>query len=95
MYAIALLAIGAIHLVTQHFPAGLLPVPATLPGKIVLANINGVAMVLAAIWILLKPHDYRGRWPPPSSGYCCWYWYTCPSYYPNWTMEANGLPPWK
>jgi uncharacterized membrane protein len=58
-YAIALLAISIIHLVFQHFPNGLLPVPATLPGKTLLANINGSTMVLVAIWMLLKPQSHQ------------------------------------
>jgi uncharacterized membrane protein len=60
LYAIALLAIGVIHLATGHFPAGLLPVPATLPGKTILTYINGIAMILAALWILLKPQGHQG-----------------------------------
>lgn len=58
-YAIALLAIGIIHMVTHHFPTGLLPVPPALPGKTILAYISGSAMILVAIWMLVKQNSHQ------------------------------------
>ncbi|MFT3822907.1 MAG: hypothetical protein QM731_03265 [Chitinophagaceae bacterium] len=60
LYAIAMLAIGIIDIVTHHFPAGLLPVPADLPAKTILTYVSGGTMILTATWMLVKPNSYQG-----------------------------------
>lgn len=59
-FAIAVFAIGVVHLVTGNFPTGLLPVTAVYPGKIILVYANGAALIVAGILILTKKYAYYG-----------------------------------
>lgn len=59
-FAIAMFAIGIVHLVTGNFPSGLLPVTAVYSGKIVLAYVNGIALILAGALISSKKYTYGG-----------------------------------
>jgi hypothetical protein len=59
-FAIAMFAIGIVHLVTGNFPTGLLPVTATYTGKIVLIYANGIALILAGILVASKKYAYQG-----------------------------------
>jgi uncharacterized membrane protein len=51
-FALAILAIGMVHLVTRNFPAGLLPVPGSSPDRHLLVYVSGVALVIAGFLIL-------------------------------------------
>lgn len=54
LLGIAIAAIGIIHLVTGHFPAGLLPVPATFPVLTIAVYTTGVLLTAAGI-LMLSP----------------------------------------
>jgi uncharacterized membrane protein len=60
LFAIAMLAIGVIHLVTRNFPTGLSPVPATLPFKIWFLYINGIVLIVSGLMMLTKKFTYCG-----------------------------------
>jgi uncharacterized membrane protein len=60
LFAIAILAIGIIHIVTKNFPTGLLPVPAELPGRMVLVYGSAAALIAAAVLIISKKYMYSG-----------------------------------
>jgi uncharacterized membrane protein len=59
-FGIAILAIGIIHIITGNFPAGLLPVAISLPGRILLVYVTGIAMIVAGVLILIKRFTYSG-----------------------------------
>jgi uncharacterized membrane protein len=59
-FAVAILAIGIIHIVTRNFPTGLMPVPATVAGRAALVYISGIALVVAGLLILVKKYSYYG-----------------------------------
>lgn len=59
-FAVAVLAIGIVHLVTGNFPTGLLPVTSVYSGKIVLVYANGIALIVAGALILSKKYAYPG-----------------------------------
>jgi uncharacterized membrane protein len=58
---VSIIAIGIIHVVSGHFPTGLLPVPATLPGKEILAYLTGFLMIGAGILIFIKKYTHYGE----------------------------------
>jgi len=60
LFAIAILAIGLIHLIFQNFPMGLLPIPAAVPGRLALANLTGIGLVAAGIALLFDKLTYYG-----------------------------------
>lgn len=62
VYAIAILTIGLIHIITNGFPKGLVPVPADLPGKNILAFITGGVLVVAALMLLIKKYTTYGAY---------------------------------
>jgi len=51
---ISIIAIGAIHIVSGHFPTGLMPVAASLPAKQVLTYLTGSLLIVAGILALIK-----------------------------------------
>ena len=57
LFAIAMIAIGFIHIFTHHFPTGLLPVPASLPYKLILACICGGLLILTGVFLFTKPES--------------------------------------
>jgi len=59
-FAIAILAIGVIHFVSNNLPSGLLPVPATLDGREFIVLLSGSAMVIAGIMMLTDKFRYWG-----------------------------------
>jgi hypothetical protein len=61
-FAVAILAIGIIHLVTGHFPSGLLFVDPKFPAASILAYINGVLLVIIGLLIFSKKYQYTGAY---------------------------------
>lgn len=59
-YAVSILCIGLVHLVAGHFPLGLFPVPVTLPGKMALTYISGIALISAGMLILTGKYRFYG-----------------------------------
>jgi len=59
-FAIAIIAIGVVHLVNRDFPAGLLPIPATVPGRAILVYITGIALILAGLMLLIEKYTRYG-----------------------------------
>ena len=57
---ISIIAIGVVHIVSGHFPAGLMPVAASLPAKQALAYLSGSLMILAGILVLVKKYTAYG-----------------------------------
>jgi uncharacterized membrane protein len=57
---ISIIAIGAIHIISGHFPAGLMPVAASLPAKQVLAYLTGSLMIMAGVLVLTKKYATYG-----------------------------------
>jgi uncharacterized membrane protein len=57
--ATSITAIGIIHLLYGDFPIGLLPVPASLPGRIIFVYICGLAITLSGVLMLVK-YTYQG-----------------------------------
>jgi len=60
LFAVAILAIGIIHIVTRDFPTGLLPVAAAVPDREMLVYITGAALIIASLMILIKRLAYYG-----------------------------------
>ena len=60
LFGTAVLAIGIIHLAAGNFPAGLLPVPAGLPGGIFFVYADGVLMILAGLLIISQKFAKAG-----------------------------------
>jgi uncharacterized membrane protein len=56
----SIIAIGAIHIVSGHFPVGLLPVAASMPAKQVLAYLTGSLMIVAGILALIRKYAAYG-----------------------------------
>jgi hypothetical protein len=61
-FAAAILAIGIIHLVTGHFPTGLLFVDSKFPAANTLAYINGAVLVIIGVLIFSKKYQYTGAY---------------------------------
>jgi hypothetical protein len=61
-FAVAILAIGIIHLVTGHFPSGLLFVDPKFPAASILAYINGAVLVIIGLLIFSKRYEYTGAY---------------------------------
>ncbi|WP_158990986.1 hypothetical protein [Mucilaginibacter sp. L196] len=61
-FAVAILTIGIIHLVTGHFPSGLLFVDPKFPAASILAYINGVLLVIIGLLIFSKKYQYTGAY---------------------------------
>jgi hypothetical protein len=61
-FAVAILAIGIIHLVTGHFPAGLLFVDPKFPAASILAYITGAIFIIIGLLILSKKYEYPGAY---------------------------------
>ncbi len=59
-FAVAILAIGIIHLATGHFPSGLLFVDPKFPAGSTLAYINGAALVIIGTLIFSEKYQYTG-----------------------------------
>lgn len=59
-FAIAILAIGIVHLITGNFPSGLLHVDAVYSGRIVLVYASGIALIVAGGLILTKKFAFQG-----------------------------------
>lgn len=57
---ISIIAIGAIHIISGHFPTGLLPVTTSLPAKQVLAYLTGSLLIVAGILVLVKKYAAYG-----------------------------------
>jgi len=60
-FALAILCIGIVHLITHNFPTGLLPVPA-IPHRLVLVYVSGIALIVAGLLILSNKFAYAGAW---------------------------------
>lgn len=58
--AISIIAIGIVHIVSGHFPVGLLPVAASVPAKQTLAYLTGSLMIVAGILALVKKYAAYG-----------------------------------
>ncbi len=52
--AFSILAIGSIHILFHNFPTGLLPIPDTVPGRIVFVYISAIAMIVSAVLLMLR-----------------------------------------
>ncbi len=61
-FAVATLAIGIIHLVTGHFPSGLLFVDPKFPAASALAYINGVVLVIIGLLIFSRKYECTGAY---------------------------------
>ena len=59
-FALGVLAIGIVHLVNNNFPIGLLPVPATLPARMILIYLDSIALIVSGILILTGKYEYQG-----------------------------------
>src|ERR1700761_4614688 len=59
-FAVAILAIGIIHIATRNFPTGLMPVSAIVAGRSALVYISGIALVVAGLLIMVKKYSYYG-----------------------------------
>lgn len=57
---ISIIAIGVIHIVSGHFPIGLMPVAASLPAKQILAYLTGSLMIVAGILVVTKKYAAYG-----------------------------------
>ncbi|MBB6110057.1 hypothetical protein [Mucilaginibacter lappiensis] len=57
---ISIIAIGAVHIVSGHFPAGLMPVVASLPAKQALAYLTGLLLIVAGLLVLIKKYAAYG-----------------------------------
>src|ERR1700761_7753449 len=51
IFAIAMIAIGAVHLFTQNFPTGLEPVAFDLPARQAMVYITGLALIAAGVML--------------------------------------------
>lgn len=60
-FALAILCIGIIHLVTKNFPTGLLPAP-EIPHKIILVYVSGVGLIVAGLLIMSNKFTHIGAW---------------------------------
>jgi uncharacterized membrane protein len=60
IFATALVAFGLIHIINQNFPVGLIPVPATVPGRLALVNIAGIALIAAGLMLFTNKLTYYG-----------------------------------
>lgn len=54
LYATALAILGAEHLINANFPAGLLPVPPDMPGRLMLVYLAGALLLVAGASLLLQ-----------------------------------------
>ena len=57
---ISIIAIGAVHIISGHFPAGLMPVAASLPAKQVLAYLTDSLLIVAGVLVLVKKYAAYG-----------------------------------
>src|ERR1700744_4065095 len=60
-FALAILCIGIVHLVTRNFPVGLLPVP-EIPQRIIVVYISGIVLIVAGLLILSNKFTKIGAW---------------------------------
>lgn len=60
-FALAILCIGIVHLVTRNFPTGLLPVP-EIPQRTMLAYVSGIALIVSGLLILSNKFSAIGAW---------------------------------
>lgn len=59
IFAVAMIAIGGVHIVTRNFPTGLEPVPLDVPSRQVLVYVVGLGLITAGIllfWQKLGKH---------------------------------------
>ena len=61
-FALAILSIGIVHLVTHNFPTGLLPVPKDLYFRPVLVYVSGIGLILSGLLILSNKFMNAGAW---------------------------------
>jgi len=61
-FALAILSIGIVHLVTHNFPTGLLPVPKDLYFRPVLVYVSGIGLILSGLLILSNKFMKAGAW---------------------------------
>lgn len=61
-FALAILCIGIVHLVTHNFPTGLLPVPLNVPLRLVLVYVSGIGLIVSALLILSNKFTCAGAW---------------------------------
>ncbi len=59
-FALTVLAIGIIHILTGNFPAGLMPVAISLAGRTLLVYITGSALGIAGLLMFSKKYIYYG-----------------------------------
>jgi hypothetical protein len=59
-FGISVLAIGVVHIATRNFPAALLPVWASLPGRQALAYVSGIILMIAGILTLTRKYSLHG-----------------------------------
>ncbi len=61
-FALAILCIGIVHLVTRNFPIGLLPVPADVPQRLILVYVSGAVLIISGLLILSNKFTAIGAW---------------------------------
>jgi len=61
-FALAILSIGIVHLVTHNFPIGLLPVPNDVHLRPALVYISGIGLILSGLLILSNKFMKAGAW---------------------------------
>lgn len=59
-FALALLAIGLIHLVTGNFPKGLMPVSDTFPARTLFVYVIGAGLTVSGLLIMINKYAYIG-----------------------------------
>jgi len=61
-FALAVLCIGIVHLVTRNFPTGLLPVPMDIPQRLILVYVSGIGLIISGLLILSNKFTTIGAW---------------------------------
>ena len=59
-FAVAVLAIGIVHLVNYNFPVGLLPVPVGFPARTILIYLDSAALIISGVLMLTRKYEYPG-----------------------------------
>ena len=54
IFALAMIAIGVIHIVTKNFPTGLEPVPIDLPARQLLVYVVGLGLIASGIMLFFE-----------------------------------------
>jgi hypothetical protein len=62
-FAIAILGMGVLHAITGHFTDEVFPVAASVPGRLFLAYLNGITLIIAGTLIVTKKYTQPGGFP--------------------------------